>query len=140
MKCESCHGTRNVHLYILDQDGNMAAVCTQCEETFWASPPSMMEEPYALLTENVEESYKRYLPYKQARDSFRQSFDPTLSCHRKNRDNRCTNEVAEYYFSDGSTLPLCTSCVRRDDIPVCMRDGAYPISTQYYREVYGLIS
>lgn len=140
MNCEACSTSESVHVYILDPEQHMIALCTTCATTFWTNPRIFMEESCALVTSDARQRYERYLPYKRAREEFRQTFD-TLSCHRENKDGDCTDHVTRYYFSGGDTLPLCTSCVTkhagtRHD---CMRDAGYPISVEYYTQVYKLI-
>jgi hypothetical protein len=141
MNCEICGRSESVHVYILDPEQHMTAMCTTCDQVFWVDPPLFVEEPYALLPSEAQQRYERYLPYKRARDGFRQTFDAALSCHRKNMDGDCTNNVTRYYFSSGDTLPLCTSCVTKHAGTryACMSDAGCPMSVEYREQVYALM-
>lgn len=48
-------------------------------------------------------------------------------------NEKCTNQIAEYYFSSVETRLLCTFHIETAPI---MRSKGHPISKQYYNEVY----
>ena len=66
--------------------------------------------------------------------AFVQVYHPELVCV-KNGDMCAKDKVAEYYFSDGSTLPLCT--VHLPDSPALrFSKSGHWMSKEYYEEVY----
>jgi len=141
MDCEICQKSRgsDVHVYILNPEHELIAVCVWCDPVFWNSTPARVEEPYALISADAEERYTQYQPYKKARQAFKQIYDPDLHCHRNNKDGNCTDQVAKYYFSDGGTLAFCTTCANQGRRISPMMDLGIPISVQYDEEVYKLL-
>ncbi len=85
-----------------------------------------LETPRALSFDKGLRQYISYLQYFAAKKKFVQKYNPNLTCIL-NSDACKKDEVAEYCFSDGGHVYICTAH---------LKDSNALMSKQYYDEVY----
>ncbi len=84
--------------------------------------------PRQLTDADGKQKYDLQRSFEEAKRTFVQIYHPELTCKLNGPDCK-RDQVTNYLFSDGSSLPLCT--VHYEDSPALM-------SREYYDQVYSL--
>lgn len=118
-----------LYVFYLPKKDTHVALCKThaARRAYWDHPRMWPEGEGA-------EAYAAYQRKMRADKDFVQIYHPELIC-TEDGDSCVKDKVAEYYFSDGSTLPICTVHLPGTHALRSSKNGHW-MSREYYDQVY----